>query len=434
MQLQVMGCDVREVVAAEAKPHAVTFMHNNGLEADHIYKDIDSVANGGGACWRCGTVCKVPKIEPDLFVAGYPCQPGSLIRTASQHSTQPDTNRGHIIACTIADCIRRFRPRLAVLEHTHAVCHTSMLDGMEQSGIQWMISKLTDMYWITVLDLEMDTWVSISRPRIYILMIRKDVRASVPADALRTAERLAKSWEHCRRQSPSIPLHRFLIQPSHPDWPTHVADTLKATTASQPAPSVAPHVKRWKAEHPIWESDVAATREEWARQGLPGHSANPMRDAELAGITPEQRPKVRAIANLVLISAAIIEGKNVQDPAAVKELKIGLLMDIAQSWAFQPKGRTHDLRRLKCLDIGSRVYSFEADRVVSPIELFRAHGWDFDQVADMQPLSLAGMSARQAGSLLGESMAVQSCAVAIGSLVAAAAVAMKDVWPDAVQQ
>jgi hypothetical protein len=159
-----------------------------------------------------------------------------------------------------------------------------------------------------------------------------------------------------------------------------------------------------------------------------------MRDAELAGITPEQRPKVRAIANLVLISAAIIEGKNVQDPAAVKELKIGLFMDIAQSWAFQPKGRTHDLRRLKCLDIGSRVYSFEADRVVSPIELFRAHGWDFDQVADMQPLSLAGMSARQAGSLLGESMAVQSCTVAIGSLVAAAAVAMKDVWPDAVQQ
>ena len=82
MQLQVMGCDVREVVAAEAEPHAVTLMHNNGLEADHIYKDIDSVANGGGACWRCGTVCKVPKIEPDLFVAGYPCQRGSLIDSA----------------------------------------------------------------------------------------------------------------------------------------------------------------------------------------------------------------------------------------------------------------------------------------------------------------------------------------------------------------
>ena len=82
MQLQVMGCDVREVVAAEAKPRAVTLTCNDGLEADHIYKDIDSVANGGGACWRCGTAHKVPKIEADRLVAGYTCQQDSLIDSA----------------------------------------------------------------------------------------------------------------------------------------------------------------------------------------------------------------------------------------------------------------------------------------------------------------------------------------------------------------
>ena len=67
---------------AEAKPHVVAIMHNNGLEADHIYKDLDSVANGGGACWRCGTAHKVPKIEADRLVAGYPCQQDSLMDSA----------------------------------------------------------------------------------------------------------------------------------------------------------------------------------------------------------------------------------------------------------------------------------------------------------------------------------------------------------------
>jgi hypothetical protein len=68
----VAGCGLSypRAVVAEAKPHAVTIMHNNGLEADHIYKDINSVANGGGACWRCGTAHKVPKIEADRLVAG----------------------------------------------------------------------------------------------------------------------------------------------------------------------------------------------------------------------------------------------------------------------------------------------------------------------------------------------------------------------------
>jgi len=109
-------------------------------------------------------------------------------------------------------------------------------------------------------------------------------------------------------------------------------------------------------------------------------------------------------------------------------------MDISQIWAFQPRGRTYDIRRLKCLVIGSKVYSFEFDRLVSPAELLRAHGWDFDGAAGMQPLSLEGISVQQAGNLLGESMAVQSCVVAIGSLTVAAAVVMKDVWPDAIQQ
>ena len=70
------------MVVAEAKPHVVTTMHNNGLEADRIYKDLDSVANGGGACWRCGTAHKVPKIEADRLVAGYPCQQDSLMDSA----------------------------------------------------------------------------------------------------------------------------------------------------------------------------------------------------------------------------------------------------------------------------------------------------------------------------------------------------------------
>jgi hypothetical protein len=65
------------VVVAEAKPHAVTIMHNNGSEADHICKDIDYVANR--ACWRCSAARKVPKIEADRLVAGYTCQQDSLI-------------------------------------------------------------------------------------------------------------------------------------------------------------------------------------------------------------------------------------------------------------------------------------------------------------------------------------------------------------------
>jgi site-specific DNA-cytosine methylase len=429
MTLQVLGWDVREVVAAEAKPHAVTLMHNNGLEAEHIYKDVNSVANGGGLCWRCGTECKVPTFVPDIFVAGYPCQPASQMRNADKKVVRPEAHKGHTVARTVADCIRLYRPTLVVLENTHGVIQAGTYDGIEQSGLQWMISKLSDMYWITSLDLDLDTWVSISRPRIYMLMIRRDMAES--AKLLRTAEDLAKSWERHRRQSPNLPLSRFLIQPADPEWFTFVADSL---ITPQPAVSAAPQAKRWKADRPIWEIDVAATREKWARQCVPGHSADPMRDAEVAGVTEEQRPKVRAIGNLFLINAASIEGKNIEDLASIKELKTGLFMDISQSWAFQPKGRTYDLRRLKCLVIGSKVYSFEFDRLVSPAELLRAHGWDCDTAAGMQPLNLNDISVQQAGNLLGESMAMQSCVVAIGSLMSAAAVAMKDVWPDAIQQ
>lgn len=154
----------------------------------------------------------------------------------------------------------------------------------------------------------------------------------------------------------------------------------------------------------------------------------------MLGVTEDQRPKVRSMGELILINTAHIEEKNVEDPAALEELKSGLFFDISQNWSFQNKGHKCDVRRLKCLCKGARVYSFEADRLVAPAELLRAHGWDLGDVVGMPPLNLTGITAAKAHELMGECMAMQSCSVALWSLVSAAGEAMKDVWPDAIQQ
>ena len=284
------------------------------------------------------------------------------------------------------------------------------------------------MYVGAPVDLDLDTWVSIRRPRVYILMVRKDTTDA--ARLARTAVCMAESLERERARDKPVLLSRFLIHPTSPDWLTHVSGFLSMASP----PSAVPKPKRWKGERPMWETDSETMREKWATLQQPGHSAQPLKGAALQGVAAHQQAKVRTLGELVLINAAHVEEKHVEDAAAVEELKSGLFMDITQSWTFQNKGRKRDVRSLKCLVTGSRVYSFEADRLVSPAELLRAHGWDFDGTAGMPPLNLVGITNSQAHDLLGESMAVQSCSVALWSLLAATGEAMKDVWPDAVQQ
>ncbi len=84
---------------------------------------------------------------------------------------------------------------------------------------------------------------------------------------------------------------------------------------------------------------------------------------------------------------------------------------------------------MKTVCKSSRLYSFELDRIVTPVELLRVHGWDLDGLGGVPPVTLTGIPRSKAYDLIGECMAMQSVAVAIWSLVCATGTATKGVWP-----
>lgn len=103
-------------------------------------------------------------------MAGYPCQPSSAMRNAHKKKVSPQDHDGHRVAEMLCDAILIQRPRLVLLENTGGIEFMSEYDGINQTGSDWLRSRLSDKYHIQMVKLDLIAWVEMARPRLYIFM------------------------------------------------------------------------------------------------------------------------------------------------------------------------------------------------------------------------------------------------------------------------
>ena len=106
----------------------------------------------------------------DVFVAGYPCQPSSALRK-NKRKVSPEDHPGHHVARLVVETILKYSPRCCILENTRGILQRAAFDGIGQSSYEWLCSKVGDAYAVDIAELDLDHWVGISRPRLYIFMV-----------------------------------------------------------------------------------------------------------------------------------------------------------------------------------------------------------------------------------------------------------------------
>jgi site-specific DNA-cytosine methylase len=133
--LRDTGLTVRELAAAEPKPHAKEFQKRNGLLAEHHFDDIRALIQGGRApCFvHHGAECKVPEERADIFGGGFACQPTSTQRRSSRKRVKAEDHDLFVTARLTVEYLLVRRPRAALLEQTMGATHKGFFDETVQS-------------------------------------------------------------------------------------------------------------------------------------------------------------------------------------------------------------------------------------------------------------------------------------------------------------
>ena len=161
--------DFKEASSAEPKAHAKLFQINNGLMAQHHYDDLRVLLEGSSAyCASCHKLCQPPPERPDLFLAGFSCQPFSSMRKKHMKATPPNKHaKFDALPLVVEYCMKR-QPRLAVLENTKGFGCEMEIDGRRVVGCEWLREQLSSVYFMSWVSLDLRAWVNVRRPRLWI--------------------------------------------------------------------------------------------------------------------------------------------------------------------------------------------------------------------------------------------------------------------------
>ncbi len=420
--LRALGVTAREVGACDPKDHAYHFRSVNGLEPEHHFDNIASMVSGQGFCKTCRQKHSMWEHRIDLFVCGYPCQPSSTQRHPQIVKFPPADHRGHGVAREVVAFLRRFLPLIVVLENTPGVANKHVYDGELQSGLSSLEQQLSDIYAIEVTDADTQNWVGVRRGRKYIFMVLR-VAAS-HADAAQIVRQVAETMrdvESQRRTAPPESLQNFLYETGDAEWGQEVLVTLSAAGGRRGSGT-----KRLRdARMPKWTEQCDGIRQAWREQGRSGWNAHPLRSASFWGVAESQGPRAREIAEVFLLQACELSGDKLDDQIAWRRHSQDLFCNVGQnpSWLnfAHPEA-------IPVVCTSTRFYCYRMDRLVTPGELMRAHGWR-EHVSKGKAMTMSGIAFNKGMDLVGECMALQNIGTALWAVFTAArSTVLLDVW------
>ena len=424
--LRLTGVSYQETCAAEPKSWAKLFLQGNGLMADHHFNDLavmaQTAAPARGQCARCGVECDVPDERPDVFFAGFSCQAFSTMRASNTRAVPPTAHAKYAALPLTVRYLKARQPRAALLENTlgfgRAVCEGPARSpgGADsptnaRSGLQWLRDELQDCYHADWVQLDLQSWCNVKRPRYWIFLVHKDVGGP---DIVRRARELAAAIQNDRRQYKAADLRDYMRQPGSAAW---ARDVLPSPYAMRPA---------WRESRPSdpeaseakWQKQARERRAAWKAAGHPWHAAHPLAGASLHGLSGTERE--REVLEVFLLEVCHLRGLSPLDPQQLARAKVGLTADISQNltWlrpAYDGGGHSGCGYTAAVYCTESKVYSFQDDRLLLPVELLGSLGW----VTPTTAPRTEGLTSAQLQNLVGESQALPCLAAATWALLLA---------------
>lgn len=418
--LRLTGVSHQEACAAEPKSWAKHFLQGNGLMADHHFSDLavmaQTAAPARGLCARCGVECDVPDERPDVFFAGFSCQAFSTMRASNTRAVPATAHAKYAALPLTVRYLKARQPRAALLENTlgfgRAVCEgRSRSPGgadsptRARSGLQWLRDELQDCYHTDWVQLDLQSWCNVKRPRYWIFLVHKDVGGP---DIARRACELAAAIQDDRRQYEAADLRDYMRQPGSAAWVQDVLPSLRPSWRSRGSSDP-------EASEAKWQKQARERRAAWKAAGHPWHAAHPLARASLRGLSGTERE--REVLEVFLLEVCHLRGLSPLDPQQLARAKVGLTADISQNLAWlRPAydgSRCRYTAAVYCTE--SRVYSFQDDRLLLPVELLGSLGWATPATAPRTE----GLTSAQLQNLVGESQALPCLAAATWALLLA---------------
>lgn len=394
-----------DVVGADRKLEAQMFLRDNNLMAEHFFEDVGSLSSGG-PCLRCHRWCPA-RPRPDLYFGGFPCQPFSPMRRkkAAIHVSAFD-HEGFEGAQKQIKHLRDSQPTAALLENSTGAADPGEFAGEASSGAEYLYERIKDLYFMAVVRLDLRVWVAISRPRLWIFLVRCDVGSQ---DIVDKAVEIAREIEEHRRAA--APPDAITCSPL---VDSHTRDSLGAPGSD--AVDV-------PAKEPAWETVCKAQRSKWKSLGWPFHDEHPLAAAEFAGMTCT--PREREILEIRLLQRCARFGLSPRDPNELHLARRNFFVDYSQNVRSIKRtvNREHspiDLPVLSGLCTSFRVYSFEHDQRVLARDFAQSYGW-------LANASVTNVE-KHLENLLGEAQALPCAATAQWALVLAMGHRWVGVW------
>ena len=391
-----------DVAGAERKEQARTFLRDNNLMAECFFEDVKSLSTGG-PCLKCHRWCPA-RLSPDLYFGGFSCQPVSRMRRkrpglhvrAEDHPEFEGTRKQ-------IEHLRNSRPIAAVLENSTGAANQGEYNGEVRNLVDYLYEQIKDLYAMAVVRLDLRVWVTISRPRLWIFLVRRDVGCQ---DIVDKAVEISHEIEEHRRAA--APPDTVVCTP-RVDPPTR--DSLGAPRSAEVTVPV---------KEPAWQINCEAQRSKWNSLGWPFHGEHPLAAAQFTGMTCT--PREREILEIRLLQRCARFGLNPQIPEELDIARRNLFTDYSQN----VRSILHTVSReqspidspvLSGLCTSFRVYSFEHDQRVSARDIAQSYGWPADvSVTNVQ---------QHLEDLLGQAQALPCAATAQWALV----LAMGHHWP-----
>ena len=439
--LQALGLEFIDLAAAEPKEHARQFAKLNGILPRHLFLDIRHIIRRERAdCMICQTTCAPPLDEPDIFIAGFSCQPFSPSRGKNLTKTPPREHPKFDGLLLTLEYLRAWRPPVAVLENTigflrrirfgrqragaarPAPVAEDAEDGLEEtfeanepeddgiSGGQYLRQELEGLYFVGWVKLDSKPWVQMRRPRVWLILMRADIGSQATVD---DACRIAADIQQHREEYRPAQVREMCCAPgSKEEGALLLALALAheerqhSSAKHQPPPAAA-----------RWRQQVQQQRDEWHAEGRAAARAHPLASARLRGLSDNER--IRESLEVNLLRACFAQDLDPAVPDQLERAKANLIADASQNYRWM----SASLDVAPCFQRVSMPYSYELDRVLGPLELLRCHGW-------IQPHT-GNISVSNIRDLAGEAQTLPCLAAAIMGALLAAGTALHGLWPRA---
>ena len=188
-----MDVQFEELYASDPKDDCVAWRLAYGPRPRHHFADVLDAACAHEVPALCAfhnRRCRRSATQEDIFIAGFPCQPSSGMRTGRWTAGSPANHQLAQVADRVIEALHVSRPRCAVLENVLAMGFASRQGG-ESDELSKFVAKIVDrgVFFVLPVKITLSAWCRAERERLYILIVRRDVG---DADCLERAANIAR--------------------------------------------------------------------------------------------------------------------------------------------------------------------------------------------------------------------------------------------------